>query len=77
MTRISQGADERRLEPTNLILLKGARGKVVGHPEKKWNGCIGKVLGFDAEANCYTLMMAAMAGDKRPRVKVQLANLTF
>lgn len=61
------------LQPANVILPKGARGRVVGlNSGAQYNGRVGKVLDFDREAGRYTVEL-----DGSNQLRVKLANLVL
>jgi len=71
----AQGVGRASLLPANLILPKGARGKVVGLQSAaaaRWNEQVGKVVSFDREAGRYEIEMT-----REDRVRIKPANLQF
>ena len=69
------GVGRASLQPSNLILPKGARGKVVGLTSdagSRWNEQVGKVVSFDHEAGRYTVEMSPT-----DQLRVKAANLVF
>ena len=63
------------LQPANVILPKGARGKVVGLTSdtgSKWNDKVGKVLSFDREAGRYVVEMT-----REDQLRIRPQNLIF
>ncbi len=69
------GVGRASLQPTNLLLPAGARGKVHGLTSdagSKWNEKVGKVLSFDEASGRYLLQMTA---DNELRIKP--ANLAL
>ena len=59
------------LQPANLILPKGARGKVVGLVRgAQYNARVGKVMDYDAESGRYLVQL-----DAEHQLRVKLANL--
>ena len=70
-----EGVGRASLQPTNLILPKGARGKVVGLTSdagSKWNDQVGKVISFDREAGRYVVEMS-----REDQLRIKPANLIF
>ena len=71
----SQGVGRASLQPSNLILPKDARGKVVGLTSEtgsRWNDQIGKVLSFDHEAGRYVVEMS-----REDQLRVKPVNFVF
>ena len=71
----TRGGERASLQPSNLILPVGARGKVVGLMSaagSKWNGQIGAVVDFDREAGRYVVQMTA--GREGDQLKIKPPN---
>ena len=59
------------LQPANLILPKGARGRVGGlESGAQYNARIGKVVDFDGESGRYLVQL-----DAEQQLRVKLGNL--
>lgn len=75
LTRTAQGVGRASLQIVNLILPKGARGKVVGLTSaagSKWNDQIGKVLSFDRDTGRYQIEMTP-----EEQLRIKPDNLQF